>query len=108
MENQIKDLQKRLADIENLKQFEADQAAIQTVQMEMLTTLRNVRTAMVSSNGGNGSGNGNAGVGAASAKEMKALEKENERLKTENDKQRYRIDHLVRNVEEVQKKKLQV
>lgn len=74
-------------------QFKADQAAVQAAQMEMLTTLRNIRAAMASSGGS-----------TASSTELKALMEENNSLKKVNTKQRYRIDHLVNGMQELQKK----
>jgi len=61
--------------------------------MEMLTTLRNIRAAMASSGGS-----------TASSKELQALKDDNTNLKKVNTKQRYRIDHLVDGMQELQKK----
>ena len=93
-EEQIKELQTKIVNIDNQKQFSADQAAVQAAQMEMLTTLRTIRAAIVSS--GNNLG--------ASSKELEDLKAENEQLKKTNTKQRYRINHLVKGMEEMQKK----
>ena len=61
--------------------------------MEMLITLRNIRAAMASSGGS-----------TASSKELQALKDDNTNLKKVNTKQRYRIDHLVDGMQELQKK----
>jgi len=61
--------------------------------MEMLTTLRIIRAAMASSEGS-----------TASNKELQALKEENGNLKKVDTKQRYRIDHLVDGMQELQKK----
>jgi hypothetical protein len=61
--------------------------------MEMLTTLRNIRAAMASSGGS-----------TTNSKELQALKEENKHLMKVNTKQRYRIDHLVDGMQELQKK----
>lgn len=63
--------------------------------MEMLTTLRTIRAAMVAD-----SQNGSA----ADSKELELLRKENEGLKKVNKKQAYRINHLVANMEKMLEK----
>jgi len=60
----------------------------------MLTTLRNVREALL---------NGNSNISSGKdLKEMEALRKENEELKKKNSKCEYRIKHLIRSIEEYQ------
>ena len=88
-------MQTRIKNLEKQKQFKADQAAVQNVQMEMLTTLRNIRTSIASSSSNNNS---------ASSKELQALKEENEALKKTSEKQRYRINHLISGMKEMQKK----
>lgn len=73
-------------------QFKADQEAVQKAQMDMLTTLRNIRAAIVSEDNG---GNSN------DSKELAMLREENEKLKVVNQKQAYRINHLVANMEKM-------
>ena len=63
--------------------------------MEMLTTLRTIREAMIAD-----SKNG----GANDSKELEKLKKENEELKKVNTKQAYRINHLVANMEKMLQK----
>lgn len=94
-EQRIKQLQERIKALEVTKQFEADQALVQAVQTEMLTTLRTIRAEIASS-----SGNDNS----ASSKELQALKDENENLKKITTKQAYRINHLIKGMEEMQEK----
>ena len=75
--------------------FQATQNAIKEEQMKMLTTLRNIREAMVNNNS-------SSGLNAMNAKEIEALKKENDDLKKKLEKKDYRIKHLVRAVEELQ------
>ncbi len=63
--------------------------------MEMLTTLRNIRATIA---------NSSDAANAGSTKELQALKDENERLKKVNSKQEYRIELLVKNMQEMQKK----
>jgi len=95
-EDHIKQLQTKISNIELQNKFEADQSAVQAAQMEMLNTLRTIRAAMVASPNNSNSGD--------SSKELQALKEENATLTKMNTKQRYRIDHLVNNMEEMQKK----
>ncbi len=90
-DDQIKDLQSRLESIEKVKQFQADQEAVQKVQMEMLTTLRSIRAAMIADSGNSG----------GDSKELELLRKENDELKKVNKKHEYRIQHLVANMEKL-------
>lgn len=60
--------------------------------MSMLSTLRSIRGAMVSSSGASDAG------ASSSTREVEALKKENERLKVVTEKQRYRIELLVGNL----------
>lgn len=65
--------------------------------MEMLTTLRNIRAAMVSGTNGGGV--------ISDSKELAELREENAKLKAMNAKQAYRINHLVKNMEKLLEKK---
>lgn len=87
----MKEIEQKIANLTNENQFKADQAAVQAAQMEMLTTLRSIREAMVSSKDS-----------GASSKELEALKEENENLKKINMKQRYRIDHLIDGIKDMQ------
>ena len=62
----------------------------------MLTTLRNLRSSIVSS--------GNNGInGSGDSEELAMLREENAKLKIVNQKQAYRINHLVKNMEQMLK-----
>ena len=67
----------------------------------MLTVLRNIRSAMVASDEGTIAP---AAETEAHRKQVESLEQENERLKLVNTKQRYRIDHLIKGMLELQRK----
>ncbi len=60
--------------------------------MGMLRTLREIRSALISNSS------------QSSSKEASLLREENERLKRVNSKQKYRIEHLIGIVEELQEK----
>ncbi len=79
--------------MELAKKFDATQEAVKEVQIDMLTKLRDIRKAMCESSSA-----------VTSNKEMEALQKENEKLKLQNVKQAYRVEHLVRSVKELQSK----
>mmetsp|Transcript_32847 Transcript_32847/g.38246 ORF Transcript_32847/g.38246 Transcript_32847/m.38246 type:complete len:98 (+) Transcript_32847:137-430(+) len=96
MDNQIKELESKITNIEKSKQFKADQEAIQKVQMDMLLSLRSIREVMVAS-----SKSGVGGGSETSSKELASLKEENEKLKLVNKKQAYRINHLVTNMEKL-------
>jgi len=91
---ELSQLKERIELLETSQKFEADQEAVQSVQMEMLTKLREIRAEMVVVDG---SGSGVA----TSSSEMEALRAENEALKKINAKHEYRIKHLVRSLEEL-------
>jgi hypothetical protein len=88
-------LQSRIETIELVNQFKADQTAVQKEQMELLITLRNIREAMV---------NGSDGGSDVDSKVLKQLKEENTKLKITNEKQAYRINHLVTNMEHMMQK----
>lgn len=67
----------------------------------MLTLLRNIRSAMVASDEGAMT---SAAQSEAHRKKVESLEEENERLRNMNTKQRYRIDHLIKGMLELQGK----
>jgi hypothetical protein len=81
------DLDSRIQALETGAKFDATQDAIRQREMEFLTTLREVRAAMVEQ-----------GTGANSA-ELEQLKKENEQLKVTVEKQQYRITHLITGLE---------
>jgi hypothetical protein len=92
----MEQLQTKIANLEIQNQFKADQDAVQTAQMEMLTTLRTIRAAITSASTSSSNG--------ASSKELQALKEENESLKKKTMKQEFRIRHLISGMEEMQEK----
>jgi mannitol-specific phosphotransferase system IIBC component len=103
VDNNVDALTARLERLETGASFDATQAAVRQVQMEMLENLRAIRSAMVDNSNGKGSSNSTSG-GGVSSKELEALQLENTALKKQTAKQAYRIEHLVRSVEELLEK----
>ena len=93
-DSQMKELEGRVAALELAKKFEATQEAVQEERMKMLAQLRTIKAELAKSGGG----------GGASSKELEALREENEKLKEQNAKQAYRIEHLCGSVKELQAK----
>ena len=85
----VEALTKRLEGLETGAAFDATQSAVHQVQMEMLEKLRAIRSQLSS------------GEHTVGSKEIQALQAENAALKKINAKQAYRIEHLVRSVEEL-------
>jgi predicted RNase H-like nuclease (RuvC/YqgF family) len=75
-------------------QFEADKAAVQAIEYQMLEKLRKLRQEVAEAS---------SSSGAASSKEFKALQEENEMLKKKVAKQAYRIEHLIQGIMNMQK-----
>ena len=72
-------------------------------QYDALVKMRAVREALLSSSSSSSSGLGVGGDSVvAGGKELSRLREENDRLKKENVKQAYRIDHLCGSVLELQ------
>lgn len=94
---QIKELESRISALESSKSFAATKDVLQQEQMKMLTTLREIRAALLT-------GEGNALGSGKDLKEMEAMRMENEELKKKVSKSEYRIKHLIRAIEELQKK----
>lgn len=88
----MQDLQKRIEALEVGTKFDVQKAVTQQAQMDMLIKLREIRTALVSSDGASNT---------ASSQEIEALKAENEALNRKTAKQAYRIQHLVEVVEEL-------
>jgi formylmethanofuran dehydrogenase subunit E-like metal-binding protein len=88
----MQDLQKRVETLEVGATFDATQAAVQEVQMELLRNLRDIRHAMMESS---------QGTASSSSVEMEALKAENAALKQKMAKQEYRIQHLANAVEDL-------
>lgn len=80
-------LTKRIEQLETGATFDATQDAVREVQMDMLEKLRAIRSSLAESASG------------ASSKELEVLQIENQALQKKNDKQAYRIEHLVKSVE---------
>ncbi|KAL3943105.1 MAG: hypothetical protein SGBAC_002796 [Bacillariaceae sp.] len=88
------DLETRIASLENGAQFEANQNAIRQREQEMLTTLREIRESMATTN-----------ANTASSTEVDSLKEENARLKGIITKQEYRIRHLISGYENLLEEK---
>mmetsp|Transcript_17701 Transcript_17701/g.30070 ORF Transcript_17701/g.30070 Transcript_17701/m.30070 type:complete len:143 (-) Transcript_17701:171-599(-) len=86
------ELVKRVEALEKGAVFEATKEAVQAVQMECLTKLRDIRAAVAKEG---------EGASTVSSKELDALRAENEALKKTTAKQAYRIEHLVGHMEEL-------
>lgn len=98
MDEQIKDLQERIKFLEMNNQFEADKAAVQAIEYQMLEKLRKLRQEVADASSSSHSS------GVTSSKELKALQQENEMLKKKVAKQAYRIEHLVQGIMDMQTK----
>ena len=95
------DLTSRLERLETGATFDATQAAVRQVQMEMLENLRAIRAAMGSNTSGTTGTTTITSSSVVSSKEWEALQLENATMKKQIAKQTYRINHLVRSVEEL-------
>jgi len=84
-----------VAALELAKKFEATQEAVQEERRRMLAQLRTIKAELARSG---------SGGGGASSKEVEALREENARLKEQNAKQAYRIEHLCDSVKGLQGK----
>lgn len=87
-------METRIASLENGAQFEANQNAIRQREQEMLTTLREIRESMATTN-----------ANTASSTEVDSLKEENARLKGIITKQEYRIRHLISGYENLLEEK---
>lgn len=97
----VDDLTSRLERLETGATFDATQAAVRQVQMEMLENLRAIRAAMGSNTSGTTGTTTITSSSVVSSKEWEALQLENATMKKQIAKQTYRINHLVRSVEEL-------
>lgn len=93
----ISQLKERISILENSKSFSATQEAVQKVETEMLLKLRDIRESLITSS----SDSGNAITSSSSSKEIENLRSENEALRKTNDKLKYRVNHLVTNMEKL-------
>jgi hypothetical protein len=91
MESSSADLEKRIAALEKGAEYDATQALIRQREQEFLTTLRNIKAAMVVE----------GASGGANSTETEALKTENERLKANITKQEHRIRHLISGFEKL-------
>ena len=89
---QIQEMQSRIELLELNGRFTATQDDISNEQLNMLQTLREIRAALLSS------------PTQSSSKDFSKLSEENEKLKKTNTKQRYRIDHLLMTIYDLQEK----
>ena len=89
----MQDLEKRIAALEVGASFDATKKEVQEVEKEFLAKFQEVREAMVSG--------GTTGGSATSSKEMEELKKENEALKKRNAKLEYRVQHMLKSMEEL-------
>lgn len=82
----VEDLTKRIEALEMGAKYDADQAEVHKVQAEMLTKLRDIRSAL-------------AKGGTTDSKEVAQLQAENTTLKERNAKLEYRVKHVVDEME---------
>ena len=97
----VVELEKRIVALEAGHQYDANQAAIEKIEMKHLQTLRDIRTALLNEQGTHPNVSTATGVSATNGDPaiMESLQKENEALKKKMIKLEYRIQHLVSNME---------
>ena len=95
----MEELEKRVKALEVGEKFEATKKDVQELEKEFLGKFQEIREAMVK--GGNNAGS------AASSKEMEELKKENEALKKRNAKLEYRVQHMLKCMEDLYSKQKQ-
>jgi hypothetical protein len=88
-------LEQRVVALEKGAQFDATQADIRQRELEMLTTLREIREAMAKEKGSPNNANNSSGG------EVETLQKENETLMATIAKQEFRIRHLISGMEDL-------
>jgi predicted nucleic acid-binding Zn-ribbon protein len=94
----VADLQKRIEALEVGAKFEATQKDVKAVEQEFLDKLQEIKASMAS---------GDSAAPAASSKEMEELKAENEILKKKNAKLEYRVQHMLKSMEELYNKQKQ-
>ena len=79
----VAQLEHRIIALEKGNQYEANKAAIETVEMKHLQTLREIRTALLNEQSANMNGSTAAAVSSTDAEhsDLESLKKENELLK---------------------------
>ncbi|GMH89132.1 hypothetical protein TrVE_jg714 [Triparma verrucosa] len=88
----VESLSARLATLETTASHEASAAAVKEAQLAMLLQLREVKASLMAEGGG------------ASGKEVEGLKEENAKLKLKNEKLEYRVQHLIKMLEEEEAK----
>lgn len=92
--SRMMELERRIAQLELNREYKSDKRAVMELEVDMLAKLRTIREEVAK---------GGAG-GGTSLKEADALKVEVERLRSENEKHHYRIEHLVDSIKELQAK----
>jgi predicted nucleic acid-binding Zn-ribbon protein len=92
----VAELAKRVEALEVGAKFEATQKDVKEVEKEFLAKLQEIRETIVKDAGG-----------TSSSKDMQALKEENDALKKRNAKLEYRVQHLVKTMEELYAKSKQ-
>ena len=103
----IAELEQRIVALETGNQYDVNQAAIETVEMKHLQTLRDIRTALLNEQDTNANTNNTNSTTATAVSAnngsdhsiMESLQKENDSLKKKMIKLEYRIQHLVTNMD---------
>jgi len=85
----IAELEKRIAALEVGKSYDATKEAVEKVEKEFLSKLREIRAELANE--------------GSSSKELEYLRAENEELKRKNAKLEYRVQHVVANMEKMYK-----
>ena len=75
--------------------FEATQKEVKEVEKDFLVIFQEIRETMIKQGGGGSTS------GASSSKEMEALKQETEMLKAKNAKLEYRVQHMLKSMEEL-------
>ncbi|GMH64962.1 hypothetical protein TrLO_g5248 [Triparma laevis f. longispina] len=88
----VESLSARLSTLESTSVHAASAAAVKESQLSMLLQLREVKAALMKEGGG------------ASGKEVDSLKEENKALKLKNEKLEYRVQHLIKMLEEEESK----
>lgn len=93
------ELAKRVAALEVGAKFEAIQNDVKEMEKEFLAKLQEIRETMVK--------DGTGGGGTTSSKDQQALVEENNALKKRNAKLEYRVQHILKSMEELYAKSKQ-
>ena len=85
-------MEKRVKALEVGAHYEATQKDVKAVETEFLGKLKEIKATMVKES--------KAGAGGASSKEVQTLKEENEMLKKRNAKLEYRVQHMLKHLED--------